>query len=48
MVGCLQTRVSKQPIIALYFELETVLKFDNLGARAEFSLVYLEVGIYGY
>ena len=25
--------VHKQPIIALYFEFETVLKFYNLGAR---------------
>ena len=33
MIGCLWTRVRKQPIIALYFEFETVLKFWNLGAR---------------
>ena len=26
MIGCLWTRVHKQPIIALYFESETVLK----------------------
>ena len=32
MIGCLRTRVSKLPIIALYFEFETVLKFYNLGA----------------
>ena len=32
MSGCLQTRVHKQPIIALYFEFETILKFYNLGA----------------
>ena len=32
MIGCLRTRVRKQPIIALYFEFETVLKFYNLGA----------------
>ena len=31
MVGCLWTRVRKQPIIALYFEFRTVLKFYNLG-----------------
>ena len=31
MIGCLRTRVRKQPIIALYFESETVLKFYNLG-----------------
>ena len=33
MIGCLQTRVPKQPIIALYFESETVLNLFNLGAR---------------
>ena len=30
MIGHLQTCVRKQPIIALYFEFETVLKFYNL------------------
>ena len=34
MIGCLPTRVHKQPIIALYFECETGLKFYNLGALA--------------
>ena len=33
MIGCLRTRVPTQPIIALYFESETVLKFYNLEAR---------------
>ena len=33
MIGCLRTRVRKQPIIALYFEFENELKFDNLEAR---------------
>ena len=33
MIGCMRTRVRKQPIIALYFESETVLKFYNLEAR---------------
>ena len=33
MIGCLWTCVGKQPIIAVYFEFETVLKFYNLGAR---------------
>ena len=28
-----KTRVRKQPIIALYFEFETILKFYNLEAR---------------
>ena len=32
MIGCLRTRVRKQPIIALYFESETVLQFYNLKA----------------
>ena len=32
MIGCLQTRVRMQPIIALYFELENELKFYNLVA----------------
>ena len=33
MIGCLQTRVCKQPIIALYFDFENEHKFDNLEAR---------------
>ena len=32
MIGCLRTRVRKQPIIALYFDFETVFKFYNLRA----------------
>ena len=32
MFGCLGSHVCKQPIIALYFELEIVLKFYNLKA----------------
>ena len=32
MIGCLRTRVRKQPIIALYFEFENELKFYYLGA----------------
>ena len=32
MIGCLRTCVRKQPIIAHYFEFETVLKFYNLEA----------------
>ena len=35
MIGCLRTRVRKQPIIVLYFEFELVLKFYNLEARWE-------------
>ena len=34
MIGCLGTLVRKQPIIVLYFESETVLKFYNLVAWA--------------
>ena len=30
MIDCLWTHVHKQPIIALYIEFETVLKFYNL------------------
>ena len=33
MIGCLRTRVRKQPITELYFEFETVLMFYNLEAR---------------
>ena len=33
MIGCLRTRICKQPIIALYFESENVLKLYNLEAR---------------
>ena len=29
MIGCLPTSARKQPIIALYFESETILKFYN-------------------
>ena len=32
MIGCLRTRVRKQPIIGLYFESENVLKLYNLEA----------------
>ena len=32
MIGCLRTRVCKQPIIALYFESENELKLYNLEA----------------
>ena len=36
MIGCLRTRVRKQPTIALYFE--TVLKFHNLKALSQENL----------
>ena len=40
MIGCLWTRVRKQPVIALYFESETVLKFYKLEARS-YVLTYI-------
>ena len=33
MIGCLRTRVRKQPIIALHFESENELKLYNLEVR---------------
>ena len=41
MIGCLQTRVHKQPIITLYFESENELKFYNLKAWLS-SIAYLQ------
>ena len=38
MIGCLRTRVRKQPIIALYFESENELKLYNLEARDDIFL----------
>ena len=32
MIGCVSTRVRKQPIIALYFEFENEFKLNNLKA----------------
>ena len=37
MIGCLRTRVRKQPIIALYFESENELKLYNLEAWFVYS-----------
>ena len=39
MIGCMRTRVRKQPIIALYFEFETVPKFYNLEAWMEYIMI---------
>ena len=36
MIGCLRTHVRNQPIIAFYFESETVFKFYNREARFDF------------
>ena len=43
MIGCLPSRIRKQPIIALYFEFETLLKFYNLEAR-KVRKILLELG----
>ena len=42
MIGCLRTRVRKQPIIALYLESENELKFYNLEASLLSILDLLE------
>ena len=39
MIGCLRTCVRKQPIIALNFESENVLKFYNLEARKAMFII---------
>ena len=41
MIGCLRTRVCKQPIIALYFESENELKLYSLEARAQYPVYVL-------
>ena len=40
MIGCLRTRVRKQPIVGLYFEFENELKFNNHEARILFFLSF--------
>ena len=40
MIGCLWTCVHKQPIVALYFESEIVLKFYNLDALCDCFLMF--------
>ena len=44
MIGCLRTRVRKQPIIMLYFEPENELKFYNL--EASMILIFANVNIF--
>ena len=44
MIGCLRTRVRKQPIIELYFEFENELKFYNLGAEMAHSDSWFDLG----
>ena len=46
MIGCLRTRVRKQPIIVFYFESENELKFYNLEARSLGSVSSSDVSIY--
>ena len=41
MIGCLRTRVRKQPTIALYFEPENVLKLYNLEAKTIVTNAYI-------
>ena len=41
MIGCLRTLVRKQPIIVLYLEFETVLKFYSLEARTDGLLLLI-------
>ena len=41
MIGCLRTRVRKQPISAPYFESENELKFYNLEARISQNKTHL-------
>ena len=43
MIGCLWTRVRKQPIIALYFESENELKLYNLKARSPADVIGQEM-----
>ena len=47
MIGCLRTRVHKQPIIAPYFESENELEFYNLEAsiaKKPYSFVFFSGG----
>ena len=41
MIGCLRTRVHKQPIIVLYFEFENEFKFYNLQAWLKSQLQFV-------
>ena len=49
MIGCLRTRVRKQPIIALYFESEYELKLYNLEAWTQIQSIsrYSDHGVRG-
>ena len=48
MIGCLRTRVHNQPIIALYFESENVLKFYNFEACLLPGATYRFMYIFDY
>ena len=41
MIGCLRTRVRKQPIIVLYSESENEIKFYNLEACSQVLFLYI-------
>ena len=41
MIDCLRTRVRKQPIIVLYFEIDNELKFYNLKPRSNSNFTIL-------
>ena len=43
MIGCLRTRVHKQPIIVLYLEFENELKFYNFEARPSIRVFILRL-----
>ena len=45
MVGCLRTRVYKQPIIVLLFEFENDTKFCNLGAKEALIILFWLIGV---
>ena len=45
MIGCLRTRVRKQPIIALYFESENELKFMTSRPGFDYQFVMSKVEI---
>ena len=40
MIGCLRTRVHKQPIIALYFETDNELK--DYGSDVLFGMIWVQ------
>ena len=45
MIGCLRTRVRKQPIIALYFEFENELKLKRAHHKAVYLTLFVWLGV---